>query len=80
MILLSQRLFGHPNVTVLLQDGNVCVLEKRLSTAVYKKERYISNHVIVLLLEGEQRLTTYEECQLVIERVILFLSHEVCTI
>lgn len=60
MILLPQRLFGLPQVTTLLRDGNRCVLEKYLTESVLAKEGYISNHVISLVLEGTQIIRPYE--------------------
>lgn len=61
MILIPQRLFGNPEVKTLLRDGNVCILEKKLSTSLYEREGYISNHVISILLKGQQKIKTYEE-------------------
>ena len=46
MILIPQRLFESPDVNILLKDGNVCILEKQLSTPINNREGYISNHVI----------------------------------
>lgn len=61
MILIPQRLFGQSGVNIILRDGNVCILEKQLSTPIIKREGYISNHVISILLEGQQQITTYDE-------------------
>jgi AraC-like DNA-binding protein len=61
MILIPQRLFGQSGVKSLLRDGNVCILEKQLNSPVIKREGYISNHVIAILLEGQQQIKTYEE-------------------
>ncbi len=61
MILIPQRLFGNKEVKILLRDGNTCVLEKKLSESLYQREGYISNHVISILLAGQQQITTYEE-------------------
>lgn len=61
MILIPQKLFDHDQVTTILRDGNVCILSKSLSESIVNREGYISNHVIVLLLEGEQHIKTYEE-------------------
>lgn len=60
MILIPQRLFGQPQVTTILRDGNVCILKKELLEPVINREGYISNHVIAILLEGEQHIKTYE--------------------
>ncbi|MEL6988829.1 MAG: hypothetical protein AAGK97_13525 [Bacteroidota bacterium] len=38
MILIPQRLFDLPNVSVLMQDGNTCILEKILDDSALKKE------------------------------------------
>jgi len=61
MILIPQRLFGSKGVRTILRDGNVCILEKQLNKAVTEREGYISNHVISILLSGEQRIQTYDE-------------------
>ena len=61
MILVPQRLFGNKEVTTILRDGNVCILKKELSQSFINREGYISNHVVVMLLEGEQRIKTYED-------------------
>ncbi len=61
MILIPQRLFDNPQVTTIMRDGNVCILKKELHTPVIKKEGYISNHVISVLLSGEQHIKNYDE-------------------
>ena len=74
MILIPQRLFGNPEVTTLLRDGNVCILEKKMSQSLYQREGYVSNHVIVLLLAGQQQIKTYEEKTIRVEAgEILFI-------
>lgn len=74
MIVIPQRLFGNQEVTTLLRDGNVCILEKKLSQSLYQREGYISNHVIVILLDGQQKIKTYEENVITIEKgAILFI-------
>jgi len=61
MILIPQRLFDHPQVTTVLRDGNVCILSKELTKPVLQKEGYISNHVIAILLDGEQHIKTHDD-------------------
>ncbi len=61
MNLIPQRLFENKEVKILLRDGNVCILLKELSKSIIQKEGYISNHVISILLDGEQHIQTYEE-------------------
>ncbi len=61
MILIPQRLFDQAQVTTLLREGNVCILYKELTDPVIQREGYLSNHVLSLLLEGEQLLQTYED-------------------
>lgn len=61
MILIPQRLFGNKEVKIILRDGNVCILEKKLSNSLHNREGYISNHVISILLAGRQQIKTYEE-------------------
>jgi len=74
MILIPQRLFGEKEVKTILRDGNVCILEKQLSKSLLNREGYISNHVISILLSGQQQLKTYEEQQIMInEGEILFI-------
>lgn len=61
MILIPQRLFTSPDVRTLLRDGNNCILHKSLSTEVIGREAYVSNHVVSIVIAGEQRLRTYDE-------------------
>lgn len=61
MIVIPQRLFTDPRVSTLLRAGNVCILYKELTEAKAQIEGYISNHVIVLLLAGQQQIRTYED-------------------
>lgn len=67
MILIPQRLFGAEGVTTILRDGNVCILSKILHEPVLKREGYISNHVISIVLSGEQHIRTYEEELLIVK-------------
>lgn len=60
MILIPQRLFSNSNVTTILKDGNTCILAKDLKEPIINREGYISNHVISILLSGEQYIRTYE--------------------
>jgi len=60
MILIPQRLFDALQVTTILRDGNVCILKKALTEPIVKREGYISNHVISILLSGEQHIKTYD--------------------
>ncbi len=71
MILIPQRLFGEEGVKTILRDGNVCILEKQLTQSLINREGYISNHVISILLSGQQQIKTYEEQRIVIN------AHEV---
>ena len=61
MILIPQRLFESPQVNTILRDSNVCILEKELTESIVHREGYIANHVIVILLSGEQQIRTYED-------------------
>ena len=61
MILIPQRLFEAPQVTTILRDGNVCILKKTLTEPIVNREGYISNHVISILLSGEQHIKTYDD-------------------
>lgn len=60
MILIPQKLFEHPQVDVLLRDGNTCILQKELIERVIGKEGYISNHVVSMVLAGKQQIKTFE--------------------
>ena len=64
MIIIPQRLFHDPQVKTILRDGNVCVLKKSLSQPLVEREGYIANHVIAMLLSGEQGIRTYDEQQI----------------
>jgi AraC-like DNA-binding protein len=61
MSLIPQRLFNHKNVRILMQDGNTCILHKELPEALIAREAYVSNHVISIVLAGEQRIRTYDD-------------------
>lgn len=61
MILIPQRLFSDRNVRTILREGNNCVLHKSLSEALIGREAYVSNHVISIVLAGEQVIRTYDE-------------------
>ena len=61
MIVIPQRLFDSSGVITIFRDGNVCILEKELSESIHNREGYISNHVVSILLEGQQRIQTYDE-------------------
>lgn len=61
MILIPQKLFGAPQVKTILRDGNVCILHKQLNEPIVNREGYISNHVISILLSGEQHIKTYDD-------------------
>lgn len=74
MILIPQRLFNEKEVKTILRDGNVCILEKKLSQSLTNREGYISNHVISILLSGQQQIKTYEEKKITIHAgEILFI-------
>lgn len=74
MILIPQRLFHNSQVTTLLRDGNVCILQKELTVPVIKREGYVSNHVISILLDGQQRIETQDgETIIVRPQEILFI-------
>lgn len=59
MILIPQRLFEDAHVKTILRDGNRAILTKELDQAIVDREGYISNHVISIVLEGEQQIRTY---------------------
>lgn len=61
MVVIPQRLFEDPRVKTILRDGNVCILQKELDTPLVDREGYISNHVVSMVLAGEQRIRTYDD-------------------
>ena len=67
MILIPQRLFDDPRVTTILRDGNVCILKKEITHSLQNREGYISNHVISILLSGEQHIRTYDEERIMVK-------------
>ena len=74
MILIPQRLFDAPQVTTILRDGNVCILKKSLTKPIVNREGYISNHVVSILLSGEQHIKTYDDQLLKVKpQEILFI-------
>ncbi len=74
MVLLPQRLFDNAAVSILFREGNSCILHKQLTEPTIDKEGYISNHVVSIILKGEQQLRTYEdELIRVKENEVLFI-------
>ncbi|MCI5083771.1 MAG: AraC family transcriptional regulator [Saprospiraceae bacterium] len=74
MILIPQRLFDSPAVKTIFRDGNVCILTKELAQPLENREGYVSNHVVSIVLEGEQRIRTYEDQVIKVKKnEILFL-------
>lgn len=67
MNLIPQRLFDSKDVQILLREGNTCILKKELTQPVLDKEGYISNHVVSILLAGEQRIRSYENESIVVQ-------------
>lgn len=61
MVIIPQRLFQDKQVKTILRDGNVCILSKELTAPKLNKEGYISNHVISVVLSGEQHIKTYDD-------------------
>lgn len=61
MILIPQKLFESPEVKVILREGNSCILSKQLDQPALEREGYISNHVVSVVLAGEQVIRTYDE-------------------
>lgn len=64
MILIPQKLFEAPNVHTIFRDGNTCILNKELDRTVLEREGYISNHVVSIVLAGEQRIFTYDDSRI----------------
>lgn len=60
MIVIPQRLFSDPQVRVILRDGNVCILKKSLAAPIREREGYISNHVVSIVLSGQQRIRPFD--------------------
>jgi AraC-like DNA-binding protein len=48
-------------VSVILREGNTCILSKNLDEPALNREGYISNHVVSVILAGEQVIRTYDE-------------------
>lgn len=61
MILIPQRLFSDPKARVILRDGHKCILHKQLDAPLLGREAYVTQHVVSVLLAGEQRLKTYDD-------------------
>ena len=68
MIILPQRLFDSSDVQVVLRSQNCCVLHKTLSAPVLQREGYISNHVISIILEGQQILHPFEKNKIIVNK------------
>lgn len=63
MLIIPQQLFEQPSVRTLLRSGNTAILAKSLSEPVYEREGYVSNHVVSMVLDGEQRIYTPNDLQ-----------------
>lgn len=68
MILIPQRLFNEPSVKIILKDGNVCILEKKLDSSITNREGYVSSHVISIVLSGEQHIRTIDNTLIKIKK------------
>lgn len=74
MILIPQRLFEDKRVSVLLRDGNTAILAKELDQAITEREAYVSNHVISIVLAGQQQIRTIDEERITIgENELVFI-------
>ena len=54
MVTVPARLLELPNVSVLHQDADVLILEKRLQQSQEARASYTSMHVLAVVVEGEQ--------------------------
>ena len=61
MITIPQRLLPLPQVEILFSAPPSYILRKVLTQAVYERQSYISTHAISLVLQGTQKVSTYEE-------------------
>ncbi|MCB0629591.1 MAG: AraC family transcriptional regulator [Saprospiraceae bacterium] len=74
MILLPQRLYESPEVSIILRQGNTCILSKNLNEPALNREGYAANHVVSVILAGEQLIRTYDDQTIrVKEGEILFI-------
>lgn len=74
MVIIPQKLFGAPHVKTIFRNGNTCIITKELPEPIINREGYISNHVISIVLAGEQQIHTYDESYIrVKENEVLFI-------
>lgn len=60
MLVIPQKLFESPHVTILLRKTDAVVLHKQLPESLLQREGYLSMPVIGLVLSGEQQLEGYD--------------------
>lgn len=58
--LLPQRFYEDPNIRKVLVDGLSCAVYKKLDTATYGKEGYVSTHAITMVMQGHLRVENDE--------------------
>ncbi|UZR94724.1 helix-turn-helix domain-containing protein [Chondrinema litorale] len=59
MIVIPQKLFNDTQVSIILRDGNICVLQKELPVSVKQREGYVASHAISFVQSGEQIINFY---------------------
>lgn len=74
MRVLPQLFYETPEYRKILVDGLSCIVHKKLDTAVWQKEGYVSAHAITLVLTGELRIENDEGLLAVVpENKMIFL-------
>ncbi len=59
MIVIPQKLFNDPQVSTILRDDNVCILQKELPNPLNNREGYVASHAISFVQSGEQIIKFY---------------------
>lgn len=60
MLSIPNRLFDESFINTFFRSPNLSIIKKDLSNNALNRNSYISQHVISVVFEGEQRIHTYD--------------------
>ena len=68
MIVVPEKLLSLPNVERIIDNGRSYILRKKLSSPTLNRESYVSKHAISVVLNGEQRINSFDGEMIVIRQ------------
>ena len=68
MIVVPEKLLSLPTVERIIDNGRSYILRKKLSSPTLNRESYVSKHAISVVLNGEQRINSFDGEMIVIRR------------